>query len=120
MIRLYEVLIDIKARMVVHAKDAKEAEHLAQRVILNEYPRASGVCATALEAGKATRADAEKGLVRSETQICTWCGTVDHKSEWGPGYMTCPNCGRHPRNATEQAADLALFAKLANQKMDLP
>lgn len=42
--------------------------------------------------------------VPEPTYTCQHCGAASPKVEWGPGHVTCPQCGKVALSAAEAAA----------------
>lgn len=46
----------------------------------------------------------------SGSYTCEFCGGASPKSAWGPGWVTCPSCGKQARSVSERATGFVALA----------
>lgn len=109
---LFDVVVRPRIHMIVRAKNAAHARDLAIQGTFLRYPDTFGLEASAGVVGRHVRTDVERGLAKSESIECTHCGAIAHREEWGPGWVTCPACRRHPPTPAEVAAKTEQWADL--------
>lgn len=102
-----EVTAQVEDTVVVDAEDADDAHDQAYDAVLqrlacfrphkplvDDVPNA--VVETTIREGAAVDA-------RPATYVCHHCNKPSPKEEWGPGWMTCPNCGKRWLSVSEVA-----------------
>lgn len=84
--RKFNVAFNLPNNIIVDA----ETEAEALQLVGSKFPSLQDVKILPVDIG-----------FRTETYVCSRCGKSALKSDWGPGRIRCPNCGRLERSAAE-------------------
>jgi hypothetical protein len=87
----YEALVD---------GEGTEARRLAESVVAARL-RVLGVRPEDINDIEAAGVLPPADDARSETTTCSHCKVISPKLNWGPGWMSCPSCGKRPPSASE-------------------
>lgn len=101
----YEVEIEVTLRtvVVVHGANLRDAERIAHGVIARRLDKFGHTLRADVHAFARGTAPED---ARAETYVCPSCDEAAPKERWGPGWITCPNCGERLPSAGEVAAKL--------------
>lgn len=101
-----DVVMQVRDVVVVDAEDDEEAHDLAVDAVIQRLARyqpylpTDGLPGDPIET--TVQEDAPAGA-RPATYVCHHCNKPSPKELWGPGWMTCPNCGKRWLSVSEVA-----------------
>lgn len=117
--QLFEVVVTGHGKLLIKAETAEEANEIAIEEALLRWGDLYRWEAEVHKAPPHAYGDVELGISKPSSQTCEHCSKTSSKTAWGPGYVTCPACGRHPKTPLELTAEARAASETKWKAVDL-